>query len=354
MKLLFTGGRAPATLELVRNFGRSGHEVHVTDSITPVLSAFSKYAKAFHKISSPRFAPASFVGELINIINTHKIDILFPTCEELFWIAKNKAKIVGACNVRIICDDMKKLSLLHNKYQFIEFAKAEGILSPKTFLYDGNNTFDKKYIMKPVFSRFGEDVIIAGTDVVKDYAEKQYLVQEFIQGENICSYGFADQGALKFNVCYKSPFQTTKAFTAFEPFECDEINEVAKKIVAKLNFTGNISFDFIKKGEEYYIIECNPRMTSGIHIISENDFGELFFGKLDMPLKNKSQLLIPTIATNYRLLPFRDVIFRRSDRKPFIKQLSCLMVFRSIARRNKVSLTKATVRDIEWNGDERA
>lgn len=352
MKILFTGGRAPVTLELVRNFGRNGHEVHVADSITPVLSAFSKYTKAFHRISSPRFSQESFVRDLIEIINIHKIDILFPTCEEIFWIAINKEKIAEACDIRIICDDIKTLSLLHNKYRFIKFAETEGILAPETFPYDGNNTLDKKNIIKPVFSRFGEDVIIAGSDTVKDYAEKQYILQEFIAGENICSYGFADRGVLKFNVCYRSPFKTTKAFTAFEPFECTVINEVAKKIVEKLNFTGNISFDFIKKGAEYYIIECNPRITSGIHIIHQNNFEELFFGKLDILLKNKSQLFIPTIATNYRLLSYRDVIFCRSDIKPFAKQLSCLRVFHSIARRNNVSLTKATVRDIEWNGDE--
>ena len=181
MKILFTGGRAPATLELVRNFGQNGWDVYVADSISPVLSEFSKYTKSFYKISSPRHTEPLFVADLIEIINANKIDILLPTCEEIFWISKNKKEILDNCNVRIICDDIEKLSLLHNKYRFIEFVKAEGILSPETFIYDGKNNFIKKFVIKPVFCRFGEDVIIAGGTEEIDYSRGQYILQEFIE-----------------------------------------------------------------------------------------------------------------------------------------------------------------------------
>ena len=353
MKILFTGGRAPATLELVRNFGQNGWEVHVADSITPAISAFSRYAN-YHLVNPPRHEEALFVRDLIEIINANKIDILFPTCEEIFWIARNKKILNENCNASVICDDMEKLSLLHNKYRFIEFAKEEGIPSPHTVIYDGRNNFSKKSVIKPVFSRFGEDVIIVepqGKLPQGDYKQRPFVLQEFIEGEGVCSYGFADNGILKFNVCYKSPFKTRNAFTAFKPFECRSINETVGKIVKKLNFTGNISFDFIAGGGQYYVIECNPRITSGVHIIYENDFTKLFFDKSDALSKRKTQLLIPTLITNYRLVLFKDAIFRLHDVKPFIRQFSCLAKFGSIARKHKISLTKATVFDIEWNGE---
>jgi len=351
MKILFTGARAPATLELVRNFGKNGWTVHAADSLTPALSEFSKYTNFFHRINSPRHNESLFVADLIEIINVNKIDVLFPTCEETFWISKNKNKILAGCNTQIICDDIEKLSLLHNKYRFMEFVKTEGILSPETFLYGGENILNKKAVIKPVFSRFGEDVIIAGEMEGDNRSKGQHILQEFIEGENVCSYGFADNGILKFNVCYKSPFKTQKPFTAFEPFACEAINETVSKIVQVLNFTGNISFDFRKKDEQYYIIECNPRITSGIHIIRENHFAEVFFNAYETILTCKVQLFIPTLMTNYRLTVYKDIVFDLHDIKPFMKQLSCLLKIYSTARKHKVSLTKATVFDIEWNGE---
>jgi hypothetical protein len=121
--------------------------------------------------------------------------------------------------------------------------------------------------------------------------------------------------------------------------------------VKKLNFTGNISFDFIEKDKQYYIIECNPRITSGIHIICINDFTKLFFNGCDTLLKQKAQLLIPMLITKLKILFYKDVVFDSHDLKPFFKQISCLRMFDSIAKKNKISLTKATVFDIEWNGE---
>jgi len=353
MRILFTGSRAPATLELTRNFGRSGWEVHLADNISPVLAQFSTHAKAFHLIHSPRFDEELFVADLIRIIRAHNIDMLFPTCEEIFWIARNKERIRQHCAVRILCDDPGKLELLHNKYRFMMFAKAEGILTPETHLYTGTHTLGRKSVIKPIFSRFGEDVTLLNGSESGDDERTRHLLQEFIEGETVCSYGFAEDGVLKFNVCYRSPIKTRTALTAFDPFFSRVIDEVARTIVEKLNFTGNIAFDFIERNGDYYLLECNPRMTSGIHALSDNDLPTLFFATLPTPPRiNKAQLLIPTLVTAHRLLFYRDVIYDANDRKPFFKQLSCLNQFRSIARAQRISLTKATVYDIEWNGEK--
>ncbi|MCL2548538.1 MAG: ATP-grasp domain-containing protein [Symbiobacteriaceae bacterium] len=353
MKILFTGGRAPATLELARNFGRQGWEVHVADNISPVLPEFSRYTKAYHLIHSPRFAETLFVADLIQIILKHNIDVLFPTCEEIFWVSKNKRQIQESCEARILCDDLEKLALLHNKYRFMMFAREEGILAPETDLWTGVNILGRKSVIKPIFSRFGEDVTIleAGENV---YDERTHnILQEYIEGESVCSYGFADKGSLKFNVCYRSPLKTHTAFTAFDPLICSTIDEIVSGVVAKMSFTGNIAFDFIEMNGEYYVIECNPRLTSGIHTLCYNDFPQLFFGSGQEQLYlNKAQLLVPTLVTELRLLFYKDVIYDPRDLRPFSKQVSCLNLFRSRAREHGISLTKATVFDIEWNGED--
>ncbi len=352
MKILFTGGRAPATLELARNFGRNGYEVHVADSITPVLSQFSNAVKAFHILHAPRFEESLFVEDLIRILNDNGIDILFPTCEEIFWIARNREKIAARCSAYLLCDDIKKLSLLHNKHEFIKFAQSQGIPAPNTEIYSANTAIASKSVIKPVFSRFGEEVTIweAGTFPKLSYADgRQYVLQRFIEGESVCSYGFAENGELTFNICYRRPLTTKKACTIFEPYECIAINEFVKSIVKQLRFTGNISFDFIRKDGLYFVIECNPRVTSGVHVIRKNDFTQLYFGNHKIQEINKAQLLFPTLILGHTVKFYNDVIFNAQDWKPFFYQAACLHKLVSISRKHQISLTAASVFDIEWN-----
>lgn len=353
MRILFTGARAPVTLELVRNFGANGWEVYVADSMKNGLAQFSNQVTAFLNVSAPRFHETDFVNDLIRIINEHKIDVLFPTCEEIFWISKNKTRILENCHVNIICDDIEKLSLLHNKYRFIQFAKSENLSTPETHILHAGERFDQMSVIKPIFSRFGANVIITDDPKkvsIADEVCEQCIIQEFIEGESVCSYGYAVDGILKFNICYQSPFRA-KTFTAFQPFQSEAVNEMVRTIVEKLNFTGNISFDFIRKEDTYFVIECNPRITSGIHTLRHNRFEELFFDSVSEPVCKPAQLFFPTLASSFRLVTYEDVIWNGKDIKPFLNQIRCLMSFHSIAKKQKVSLTEAMTYDIEWNGN---
>ncbi len=341
------------TLELVRNFGKRGWEVFAADSIKPCLTQYSNHLKKFFTVSSPRFCEKTFIEELIQIVNENRIDILFPTCEEIFWIAKNKNKLLENCHVQLVCDDIENLTLLHDKYRFIEFARSQNLSVPETHIFRTGENLNQKVVIKPVFSRFGEDVIIAADNHTlinkTNFSDKQYIIQEFINGENFCSYGFADNGVLKFNICYQSPF-AARTCTAFQPFQCKMVNDIVYTIVSKLNFTGNISFDFIKKDEKYFLIECNPRITSGIHTLFDTPFDRLFFGTHREPTYKNAQLFFPTVASSFKFPPYTDVVWDFKDIKPFFKQLRCLSAFYSIARKHKITLTKAMTFDIEWNG----
>lgn len=353
MRILFTGARAPVTLELVRNFKMCEWEVYAADSIKPALAQFSKHLKKFFILSAPRFNENDFITDLIKIINENSIDILFPTCEEIFWISKNIDKIRNNCTVKIICDDIKKLSLLHNKYRFIQFAQAQNLPVPETHILRAEENFNQKSVIKPVFSRFGSEVFIADNHTQVRYSKynnKPYILQEYINGESVCSYGFAQDGTIKFNICYKSPFKA-KTCTAFQPFSNAQINSAVRAIVEKLNFSGNISFDFIQKGQKFYLIECNPRITSGIHTLYNNSFEELFFGTPNNLIAEKVQLLAPTVMNHFKLLPYPDVIWNKKDLKPFLNQIRCLAVFASNAIKHRISLTKAMTYDIEWNDE---
>src|SRR5512140_1701805 len=88
LNVLLTGGRAPATLELARLFHRSGHRVFVAESLRGHLSAPSRAVNGNFVVPPPRQDTEGFIKALRGIIAAQHIDLLIPTCEEIFYVSK--------------------------------------------------------------------------------------------------------------------------------------------------------------------------------------------------------------------------------------------------------------------------
>jgi len=153
----------------------------------------------------------------------------------------------------------------------------------------------------------------------------------------------------------------------FEAVHIPEIEELTQKIVEDLHYTGFIAFDIIQSEDDgqYYPIECNPRLTSGIHLFDHQDdfwHNERFVCR---PRK-ENKMMLSLAMLLYELpkvnswLAFRqmlktmtstpDVVFDRKDWKPFFAQLWTLYYFYKIAKQQNISITAATTHHIEWNG----
>ena len=91
--ILLTGGRAPATLELARAFHRAGHTVFMAESLRGHLSEPSNAIEQNFLVPPPRQQMPGFINALRDIIARNKIDLLVPTCEELFYIAMGRDQL---------------------------------------------------------------------------------------------------------------------------------------------------------------------------------------------------------------------------------------------------------------------
>src|SRR5947209_19908034 len=129
-RVLITGGRAPVSLELARLFTKSGYEVYGADSTFSSFLLASNTVKKNFVIPSPRFQLEGFEQALVEIINQHGINLLVPTCEEIFYIAKVKQHLPPGCT--IVADELSMLNELHNKWTFIQMAVSYGLAVPQT------------------------------------------------------------------------------------------------------------------------------------------------------------------------------------------------------------------------------
>ena len=266
--ILITGARSFAALDLSRALASSGIRVICADSMEKSLSRYSGKISGFYKIASPAFQFETFVLDLQNIIEKERIDLIIPTCEEVFYIGKAKDRLPTA----VFTESFERLEMLHNKWKFYQLLCRLGFSTPETILWDKKAKCDGKWILKPIYSRFAAKVqVVDGSwPKWKENPSNPWIAQRYIDGEKLCSYSICQQGRITAHGVYKVLHSMgIGSAICFQTCMAPDVDDFIHQFVAKINFTGQIAFDFIRK-DKLYCLECNPRSTSGIHLFERN------------------------------------------------------------------------------------
>lgn len=99
MHVLILGARAPACLEWARAFNQAGWTVSVADSVNYPLSRFSRCVSHFLRLPEPKQDPSAWVEVLVDAARQRRIDLLVPTCEEVFYLAHGLERLTPFCRV---------------------------------------------------------------------------------------------------------------------------------------------------------------------------------------------------------------------------------------------------------------
>lgn len=425
MNILLTGTRHTVAVDLARDFKVAGNKVFSAETQEKPITAYSNAIDKHFVVPPPRLDEEGFVAALIDICQKEKIDLLYPVLEEILYVSKHKDAILEACpGLSIMADDFDKLVALHNKRTFYEMVTKLGIKTPITREITSQAQLEeyldadpsKKFVLKPVYSRYAMGTrVMSAADKPQglDFKDTQWILQDFIPGDLACLYCFAEKGTLKFHIAYHNGFRPKKGggfevVNFLEPLVEDEaLVAAAKKIIEAYNFSGNISFDFIHAekgfsdaavakseapvseetgvpGDEknaslvgrtasdsekkdgsgsYYILECNPRITGGFHILRENNMFELMFSQEPVTpetlIKRRYQFLSFANALMFQkysfeylkaLFTYPDVLFRVGDMRPWYCQLGIIKLAVEDAKRYGITADEGAVYDIAWMG----
>lgn len=376
-RILLTGGRAPATLDLARMFHHTGSTVFVAESCKSPVSKGSIAVQNTFYVPEPKTRRTDFINALIHIIQQEKIDLLIPTCEEVFYISEELPCLAQYC--RVFTDQFPKLTQLHSKWIFSQLVQDFEITTPETHLIQTPEEIQpwlhcsKEWVFKPVFSRFAAYTMIQPEPIQLKLAQPTpkypWVAQRYIPGTEYSTYSVAKEGKLLAHVTYHSPYRAGKGSGIyFVPTEQPDILAFTKAFVEQFGYTGQIAFDFRKKPEgQTYVLECNPRATSGIHLFSHQDqLPSAFLNEPSALIQPKRQtrkmlgLIMPLygLQSGNSVAKFlkdfytaQDTVFSREDPAPFFYQFISFaeIVQKSLTR--KVSLIQAATADLEWDGD---
>ena len=362
MKVLLSGGRAPYTLELVRIFGKEGHEIHILEFISSSLCSYSKYTKSTHQITSPNQNHLKFKEDLLNLLKNQNFDILIPTCEEAIYLSEIKSEIDQFTS--LFTPEFELIYRLHNKELFIELLNSKGLSAPKLYGPNDKLELDKNYIVKKKLSRFGGHVKkVKGQNISDSFDFKLNIIQEMICAQEYCLYVVLCDGEITAKSIYLKQLSIDGGATnLFESVDIDVINKWVDLFFKDEKVSGQFSFDLFIKDNKVYPIECNPRTTSGVHLLRNSLSLKHFIDKKSQPahpdFKTIYMLAIPLflfslsprtlLSALNKFFKAKDVIWLASDPLPAFGQVFTLFKFYLIALRNKVNLIEATTIDIEY------
>lgn len=347
------GVRSPAALELVRQLAFHGLAVEGADFLHFPPGRFSCRLRAYHRLPSPRWHATRFESAWNRLLE-QPYAAVFACNEEIFWLSRQALQPPLAA-----WHGPFGLERLHRKDEFVRLLQEAGLPSPASWPLEEFEQSEHPVILKRVYSRFG--LTTQFEPDLQQRPQQGWLVQERLSGEEVCFTGFGWRGRLITSCCYRSRWgdlgQHRGAGLHFQSLHRPELQEQAAALVQFLNYSGPLGLDFVGGTA----VECNPRWTSGIHLLDLSPvFQELGLPvRPGWPIRGRAQLAAPMLLRAEANREFwsdwwsaPDAVWSWRDPLPALAQPLTLLETIWRAKRRGISIRQALTWDIEWNGSE--
>jgi predicted ATP-grasp superfamily ATP-dependent carboligase len=391
MRLLVTTTRMPTAVEEIRKLGRNGHVVHAADTFREAPGSHSRYVAQRHVVASPRHETSAFLAQIGDIVRAHRIDLVLPMFEEVFYLQRHCDELGPGVNV--FAPSLQTLRRLHDKVSFVELAEQIGVDVPRTLVAEdadelrGAIEHFPRYFARPAYSRGGLLLLtntgpLAGVlpiESCRPTPENPWLVQEFVSGVDVCTFSVARHGRITAHATYVHPKTIDSAGgIVFESIVDPQTLEIARRIVEATDYHGQISLDFMRTERGLVAIECNPRPTAGVSVMPDEMLLRALFGEVtDGPAlvapagarRHIWSALLRDMWLHRSEIPSdvdemmsgaEDLFSAHGDRWPGLWQFLSLAHVRRYRRsrdpgkRTRSDLMSAYFADVSWDGDASA
>lgn len=369
---LLTLGRFPKALSMARSLKSAGWRVIVADPFKWHLCRVSSAAAKSVQVRVPNDDADGFIDDLLEIIKMEHVSLVVPISEESHFVASLHSKVPSS--VTVLGPSEADYKALHHKLRFIERAEKLGLTVPETHMLGSVRGSSlgalRDTYVKPIAGCSGIGVRRHSTDEPPIPASGDgELIQAAIEGQLVSTLSLLHDGEICATTVYKGEVFSGSVAVCFRPAANDElIRQWIESFSTDLTYTGFIAFDFIvDQAGTPWAIECNPRLTSGIHFLDPKALGEWL--KLENPGRltdsaNSAcqQWAYSTLTEAYALLfkgqfndfiksmkllfGAKDVVWSWKDPLPFLLMTPLSWPILWPAIRERISLGEASQRDI--------
>jgi len=219
--------------------------------------------------------------ERIKFINENEnIDVIIPTLDaELYAFAKLEPKL-NSIGIKTFLPDADQLNI-RSKDKLFKFCEDNNILAPKNILASNFNdlykiptSFNYPVVIKGIFydayvvNNFDEAV--SAFHKISNKWGLPIIVQQFLRGEEYNVTALGDGTGKTVGAVPMKKMSITDKGKGWAGVTIDEqeIINISKNIIEKLEWKGGAEFEFIKEAEtgKFYLLEINPRFPAWVYL----------------------------------------------------------------------------------------
>jgi predicted ATP-grasp superfamily ATP-dependent carboligase len=287
---LLTLGRLPKALAVARALRTQGYRVIVAEPFTWHVSRVSRDVAKSFRLPAPNKNPEAYEEALLALIIEEQVDLVVPVSEEAHYVLAIRNRLPP--HATLFGPDVNLYRSLANKAAFIDAASQKSLTVPPSA--PANSPLAaalaeaSDYVTKPINGCSGMDVEFhrAGDAVIN--LSGNVLVQQAIVGEVVSSLSMVKSGELQATTVYSGSVFAGTVAICFQRLDDDiaaKVNRWIEQFTNGLNYTGFVAFDFIVDASGVpQAIECNPRLTSGIHFFTAESLGAALATAEQVPL----------------------------------------------------------------------
>ncbi|MEM7806066.1 MAG: ATP-grasp domain-containing protein [Pseudomonadota bacterium] len=282
--VLLTLGRLPPAVDIARSFAAAGWRVVVAEPFKRHMAGTSRAVDVSIQVPAPAAGAAAYLEALRRVIADEDIDLVVPVSEETMHVAQLRDALAsedGAPDV--YCAPGADTLALHSKHNFIALAHDAGLAVPDTARVGTPEAAAlveaQDVIVKPEFSCSGRGLQRVTRGSALPATDTAHIVQSEIVGDEVSGFAMARAGRVLVSCAYRATVRHGSVAVAFERFSAPAVEAWIEQFVAATAHTGFIAFDFIIDADGVpRAIECNPRATSGLHFVAQDDIAAVITG----------------------------------------------------------------------------
>lgn len=204
---------------------------------------------------------------LLELCNKHDVKYLIPLTDlEIDVINKHRDLFA---NIIICTQSYDIINIVRNKYNLYKFFENDkNIPTLTTWKLSDYKIRYNNVILKPIYGRSSIGIRIKPSfedlSIITD--KHNYIVQQYMEG-NVCTIDYCRSSKYKTEVMIprEELIRTTNgAGLTIKIFNDEKLAKYVSYIGNKLDINGVVNMEFIKNNDEYYLIDFNPRFSSGI------------------------------------------------------------------------------------------
>ncbi len=377
--VLLTLGRLPKALELARCLSAAGCRVLIAEPFAWHLCRPSLSVDRCFTTPAPAVDQAAYLEALLQIIRQETVDLIIPVSEEALHVSLLADRLPPG--TELLSQSHDRLMALHDKFTFCRQAERAGLPVPETHLATDTEaerlTARCDTVIKPRFgcSGTGMRFLQKGADLPANQKNPDTIVQRRISGREVSTLSFCRNGTVVGHIDYEGLVFAGSVATCFRCVDrLPEVGRWVTRFVRDSGYSGFIAFDFmVDDAGSLWPLECNPRLTSGIHFMDHTDLAAAILGDAPSgPIRTKPTerfqeghtTLTMVYAGLFRprvcwrrlkaMLSARDVLWSLRDPAPFwLMTPMSWQILRQVMFAGR-SFGVAATRDIEWLPEDRA